>query len=111
MSNPVLDHPVISADGHIDLPLLPHDLFTAHAPAELRGQVPRVETLDDGQHWVWGDGAELARVGGTGHTGVPYTRGQSARFDRMNQSRLLGRGRRRCDAPDRSSFAGRRAGS
>src|SRR5687768_3544792 len=48
--------------------------------------MPRVETLADGQHWVWGDGAELARVGGTGHTGVPYTRGQSARFDRMNET-------------------------
>src|SRR5437764_533205 len=35
---------------------------------------------------VWGHGAELARVGGTGHTGVPYTKGQSARFDRMNQT-------------------------
>jgi hypothetical protein len=49
----MLDHPVISADGHIDLPLLPLDLFTAHAPPSLRDRVPRVETLDDGEHWVW----------------------------------------------------------
>jgi predicted TIM-barrel fold metal-dependent hydrolase len=86
VTNPSLGHPVISADGHIDLPLLPHDLFTAHAPASLRARMPRVESLADGQHWVWGDGAELARVGGSGHTGVPYTKGQSARFDRMNET-------------------------
>lgn len=81
-----LGHPVISADGHIDLPLLPADLFTSRVPAALRSRVPRVVEQSDGPRWVWGDGIELARVGGSGHTGIPYTKGQTARFDRMNES-------------------------
>lgn len=32
------------------------------------------------------DGTRIARVGGSGHTGEPYVRGRSARFDRMNES-------------------------
>lgn len=81
-----LSHPVISADGHVDLPVLPHDLFTARAPAALRDRMPHVVTRDGSQQWVDGDGRLLARVGGTGHTGMPFTPGQSARFDRMNET-------------------------
>jgi predicted TIM-barrel fold metal-dependent hydrolase len=36
--------------------------------------------------WVDEHGKELAKVGGTGHVGSPYVKGQSARFDRMNES-------------------------
>ena len=79
-------HPVISADGHIDLPLLPHDLFVAHAPASLRDRMPHVVERDGGQFWIDGDGKQLAQVGGSGHVGTPYVKGQSARFDRMNES-------------------------
>jgi predicted TIM-barrel fold metal-dependent hydrolase len=84
----VLDHPVISADGHLDLPLLPHDLFTSRAPASMRDRVPHVVDGPDGTPiWVWGDDArQLARVGGSAHTGQAYSKGQSARFDRMNES-------------------------
>jgi predicted TIM-barrel fold metal-dependent hydrolase len=79
-------YPVISADGHIDLPLLPRDLFVEHAPPSLRNRMPRVVARDDGEFWLDGDGNQIARVAGTGHTGQPYTRGQSARFDRMNET-------------------------
>jgi predicted TIM-barrel fold metal-dependent hydrolase len=82
----VVTHPVISADGHIDLPLLPHDLFSSRAPAALRDHMPRVVERDGGQFWLDADGNQLAQVGGTGHTGKPYERGESARFDRMNES-------------------------
>jgi uncharacterized protein len=82
----VLDHPVLSADGHIDLPLLPADLFTAAAPAHLVERMPRVVDGPDGPAWVRADGTRIARVGGSGHTGQPYVPGQSARFDRMNES-------------------------
>jgi predicted TIM-barrel fold metal-dependent hydrolase len=82
----MLTQPVISADGHIDLPLLPHDLFVDRAPAALRDRMPRVIERDNGQFWVDGDGTQLAQVGGTGHTGMPYSKGQSGRFDRMNES-------------------------
>ena len=37
-----MDHPLISADGHIDFPLLPETLWIDNAPAELRDRMPRV---------------------------------------------------------------------
>ena len=44
--------------------------------------MPRV--VDD--RWVDEHGTELARTRGSGHTGQIYEKGQSARFDRMNES-------------------------
>jgi predicted TIM-barrel fold metal-dependent hydrolase len=82
----MLTHPVISADGHIDLPLLPSDLFSQRAPVARRDRMPRVIERDDGAFWIDADGNQLAQVGGTGHTGRPYRRGESARFDRMNET-------------------------
>lgn len=82
----MLTHPMISADGHIDLPLLPADLFTAHAPTGLRDRMPRVVERDGLRFWDDADGNQLAQVGGTGHTGKPYQRGESARMDRMNET-------------------------
>ena len=78
----MLPHPVISADGHIDLPLLPGDLFTSRVPAAMVERMPHVV---DGV-WVDESGAELARTRGSGHTGQQFEPGQSARFDRMNES-------------------------
>ena len=80
------NHPVISADGHIDLPLLPHDLFIEHAPPSMRDRMPRVVERDGAQCWVDENGTQLAVVGGSGTTGQAYVRGQSTRFDRMNES-------------------------
>jgi len=78
-------HPVLSADGHIDLPLLPFDLFTSRAPTRLRERMPRVVERDEGQFWINAAGETIARVGGSGHTGQPYRRGESRRLDRMNE--------------------------
>ena len=77
---------IISADGHIDLPLLPHDLFADHAPPSMRDRMPRVIEREGGRYWIDETGAQLALVGGSGHTGQVYARGQSTRFDRMNES-------------------------
>jgi predicted TIM-barrel fold metal-dependent hydrolase len=82
----MLTHPVISADGHIDLPLLPRDLFTSRAPAALRDRMPHVVERDGAQFWLDADNNQLAQVGGTGHTGKPFEKGESARFDRMNET-------------------------
>ena len=82
----IADDAVISADGHIDLPLLPHDLFANHAPPSMRARMPRVIERDSGQVWVDEHGTQLALVGGSGHTGQVYVRGQSTRLDRMNES-------------------------
>ena len=38
-----MDRPIISADGHIDFPLLPETLWVENAPAALRHRMPRVE--------------------------------------------------------------------
>jgi predicted TIM-barrel fold metal-dependent hydrolase len=80
------DEPVISADGHIDMPLLPHDLFVEHAPPSMRDRMPRVVERDGSKEWVDEHGVRLALVGGTGNTGQVYVPGQSTRFDRMNES-------------------------
>ena len=34
-----MDHPVISADGHIDFPLLPEKLWIENAPRALRDRI------------------------------------------------------------------------
>ncbi|MCB0997118.1 MAG: amidohydrolase [Acidimicrobiales bacterium] len=80
-------HPVISADGHVDLPVLPADLFETFGDPALASRLPRVVTGDDGVgRWVDEHGVELARVGGSGNTGQPYVAGQAERLDRMNES-------------------------
>ena len=48
--------------------------------------MPRVVARDGAEVWIRADGHQLARVGGSGHTGQPYAPGQSARFDRMNET-------------------------
>ena len=80
------DEPVISADGHIDMPLLPHDLFERHAPPSMRARMPRVIERSDSLVWVDEHDTQLAIVGGTGNTGQVYVEGQSTRYDRMNES-------------------------
>ena len=48
----MFNHPVISADGHIDLPWLPPGLFTENAPAALKSKMPKVVDSPDGKVWV-----------------------------------------------------------
>jgi hypothetical protein len=71
VSHGTLAHAVISADGHVDLPLLPPDLFKPRVTAAMRDRVPHVVEVDGVAQWVSGDGQPLARVGGTAHTGSP----------------------------------------
>ena len=37
-----METPILSADGHIDFPLMPETLWRDNAPAALRERVPRV---------------------------------------------------------------------
>ena len=62
---------IISADGHIDLPCLPADLFTEYAPASLRERVPHVVEREGDRVWVRADGTYLGHVGGVGPHGAP----------------------------------------
>src|SRR3954468_18842310 len=52
---------LFSADDHIDLSYLPHDLWTARVPSGLREHCPQVRDRGDGETWwfcedkPWGD--------------------------------------------------------
>jgi predicted TIM-barrel fold metal-dependent hydrolase len=75
--------PILSADGHIDLPCLPVDLFTEAAPAHLKARVPHVVERDGARVWVTGDGSYLGHVGGVGPHGAPRSFHTSPRIERM----------------------------
>jgi predicted TIM-barrel fold metal-dependent hydrolase len=75
--------PVISADGHIDLPVLPETLFVDNCPAHLRERMPRVEETEQGRVWVAARGVRLGMAGGMGSAGRRYEPGQIHRADRM----------------------------
>jgi predicted TIM-barrel fold metal-dependent hydrolase len=81
-------HPIISADGHIDLPCLPAGLFVDSAPAGLRDAMPKVVERRDGRYWVTAKGVELGLAGGMGSGGRRYEPGQIHRADRMAQTGL-----------------------
>ncbi len=79
---------IISADGHIDLPCLPTDLFTEYAPARLRGRVPHVVERDGERVWITGDGTYMGHVGGVGPNGSPMSKHTSPRIERMAEKGL-----------------------
>ena len=75
-----MQNKVISADGHIDLKYLPHDLFVSNAPRGWEDQVPRVLELKEGKSWV-AEGVDL----GTNHNySLKHPEcGESKHIDRM----------------------------
>ena len=81
-------HPVISADGHIDLPCLPASLFTDNAPASLKDKMPKVVDKPEGKTWVSHQGTSMGLVGGMGSAGRQYVPGQIYRADRMAETGL-----------------------
>jgi len=52
----------ISADCHIDLPMLPTDLFTANASAVMKERMPYVTDGPDGPYWTCKNGRTEARA-------------------------------------------------
>jgi predicted TIM-barrel fold metal-dependent hydrolase len=78
-----MDHPLISADGHVDFPLLPEDLWRDGAPASLRDRMPRVVEQNGQRIWRSHQGETLGLVGGMGSAGRPYIPGEIHRSDRM----------------------------
>ena len=83
-----LDHPILSADGHVDFPLLPEKLWRENAPAALRERMPRVEDSPNGPIWMSHGGTSLGLVGGMGSAGRPYVPGEIHRSDRMAETGL-----------------------
>jgi predicted TIM-barrel fold metal-dependent hydrolase len=47
-----MDHPLISCDDHLDLNMLPADLWTKGLPEHLRDRAPHVEIRDGRAMWV-----------------------------------------------------------
>ena len=54
---------IVSCDDHMDISVLPPDLWTARLPAGLRDAGPRVRDTADGRFWMIGD-TPIWRSGG-----------------------------------------------
>lgn len=80
-----MGYEIISADTHLDLRWLPHDLFTSNAPDALKSRMPKVKTLDRGKYWFV-QGEEFCAVGSDSagvKEGQGYAPGESLHLDRM----------------------------
>src|SRR5438477_9940972 len=73
----------ISADCHIDLPMLAPDLFTANASAALRDRMPYVTDGPDGPFWTCKSGGSFGLLNGVGPAGQKLVPGQNYRVDVM----------------------------
>ncbi len=83
-----MPEPILSADGHIDFPLLPETLWSDNATAALRDRMPRVVETSHGRVWQSAKGARLGLVGGMGSAGREYVPGEIHRSDRMAEQGL-----------------------
>ena len=80
-----MGYEIISADTHLDLRWLPHDLFVSRATDAFKSHMPRVETLERGQYWFV-QGEEFCAVGSDSagvRAGQEYAPGESLHLDRM----------------------------
>ena len=73
----------ISADCHIDLPMLAPDLFTANASAALKDRMPYVTDGPDGPYWTCKNGGSFGLLNGVGPAGQKLVPGQNYRVDVM----------------------------
>ena len=80
-----MEHPLISGDNHIDLTYCPQDLWSSQAPAKWKLVVPRVEDLDDGQHWFV-EGQDKGMWNGVGPGFLKYQPGVFGHIDEMKEA-------------------------
>ncbi len=73
----------ISADAHIDLPMLAPDLFTSNARADLKERMPYVIDGPDGPYWTCRSGGSFGLLNGVGPAGQKLVHGQNHRVDIM----------------------------
>ena len=73
----------ISADCHIDLPMLAPDLFTSNAQAALKERMPYVTEGPDGPYWTCKNGGSFGLLNGVGPSGQKLVPGQNQRVDVM----------------------------
>jgi predicted TIM-barrel fold metal-dependent hydrolase len=93
-----MEYRCISADCHIDLNWLPHDLFTSNASAAMKERMPYVVKCPEGLMWTNKQGVNLAFANGVGSAGAMggngrlYVSGREHRFDRMASTGLYSDG-------------------
>ena len=91
-----MEYQCISADCHMDLCWLPHDLFTSNASKALKERMPYVTESPEGHVWVMKPGTKLSRAnakGGVGTQGnAAYVPGLEHRLDRMASTGLFSDG-------------------
>ena len=73
----------ISADCHIDLPMLAPDLFTSNTQAALKERMPYVTDGPDGPYWTCKNGGSFGLLNGVGPSGQKLVPGQNQRVDVM----------------------------
>src|SRR5437879_5678802 len=84
----------ISADCHIDLPMLPPDIFTANASAAMRDRMPYVTDGPDGPYWTCKNGGSFGLLCGVGPAGQKLVPGQNHRVDAMAATGLYEDGKK-----------------
>jgi uncharacterized protein len=84
----------ISADCHIDLPMLAPDLFTANASAALKERMPFVKDGPDGPFWTCKNGGSFGLLNGVGPAGHKLMPGMNYRVDKMAATGLYEDGKK-----------------
>ena len=91
-----MEYRCISADCHIDLWWLPHDLFVSNASNAMKDRMPYVTQGSDGPIWVTKSGLNLGLASGNGvsatHVERRYVPGLATRVDRMASTGLYADG-------------------
>ncbi len=77
-----IDYPIVDADAHVQEP---PELWVDAAPASIKQRVPRVEHREDGDYWVFDDGARSQPLGLTACAGRSFLDFQRAglRYDEL----------------------------
>jgi len=73
----------ISADCHIDLPMLAPDFFTTNATPAHKARMPYVTDGPDGPYWTCRNGGSFGLLNGVGPAGQKLVPGQNYRVDVM----------------------------
>jgi uncharacterized protein len=84
----------ISADCHIDLPMLAPDIFTANATPALKERMPYVTDGPDGPFWTCKNGGSFGLLNGVGPAGQKLVPGQNYRVDVMAATGLYEDGKK-----------------
>jgi len=84
----------ISADCHIDLPMLDPTIFTANATPALKERMPFVKDGPDGPFWTCKNGGSFGLLNGVGPAGQKLVPGQNYRVDVMSATGLYEDGKK-----------------